>query len=254
MDPEAWLYPRSLATAANQKVNGVWLWRNHVICSNQTTVSASSQYVDMYWPDMLWAEEGVSLSGYTKDWGKVSCNSIKCLRNLGMDDATEANISDKGANVPPELVADELVSSGVYRFDLSNVNSKSVRYYTTHELIPNSEVGETSRTYYGFETYYQYISYTGTYEQLKAKLDIGDSPCPEGYRVPNVREAALMALTCPSDWWGGKEIYSCSYYSHGTLGGAFYYDTDCTTWSFRNNYATVNGPVKALRCVKDLRN
>ena len=255
MDPEAWLYPRSLATAANVQENGVWIWRNHIICSNQTTVSYSSQYVDKYWPDMFWAEEGVSLSGYTKDWGKVSCNSIKCLRNLGMDDATESSIADVAQNVPPQMVVAGLASQGVFRFDLSNVNSKSVRYFTTHELIPESENGETSRTYYGFETHKDYISYgTGKdYAMLKAKLDVGDSPCPEGYRIPNVREAALMALYCPSSWWNGTSILSCSYYSHGSLGGSLYYDTNTTTWFFGEKYITVNGDKNALRCVRDLR-
>ena len=254
MDPEAWLYPRSLATAANVQENGVWIWRNHIICSNQTTVSYSSQYVDKYWPDMFWAEEGVSLSGYTKDWGKVSCNSIKCLRNLGMDDATESSIADVAQNVPPQMVVAGLASQGVFRFDLSNVNSKSVRYFTTHELIPESENGETSRTYYGFETHKDYISYgTGKdYAMLKAKLDVGDSPCPEGYRIPNVREAALMALYCPSSWWNGTSILSCSYYSHGSLGGSLYYDTNTTTWFFGEKYITVNGDKNALRCVRDL--
>jgi hypothetical protein len=144
------------------------------------------------------------------------------------------------------------MGNNVYRFDLSNINDKSVRYYTSHELIPNDENGESSRTYYGFETSSSFQSYNGSYTDLKRSLENGDSPCPDGYRVPNVREAALLSLYCPSQWWNGNIIYSCSYYSHGSLGGDLYYDNGTTTWAFQNKYVTMSGAPKSIRCVKDI--
>lgn len=252
LNSEAHLYPTSLASLPNERVNGVWQWRNHIVCSNQTTITNPDQYADRYWPDMLWAEEGVSVSGYGQEWEKQSAKSIRCVRNLGLDYPTESSISDPSANVPDPIIIAEDKGNGVYAFDLSRVNDKSVRYYTSHELIPDDENGESSRVYYGFETYGSFTSYGGSYQDLKAALESGTSPCPDGYRVPNVREAAMMSLYCPSQWWGNNEIYSCSYYSHGSLGGDLYYDNGTVTWTFMNKYVTMSGGVNSLRCVKDV--
>ena len=252
MNSEAQLYPAAYGSLPNQQVNGVWLWRNHIVCSNQTTITNSSQYGDRYWPDMLWAEEGVSVSGYGQEWSKQSTKSIRCVRNLGLDNPNISSISNRNANIPDPIIVATDAGNGVYRFDLSNVNDKSVRYYTSHELIPNNENGESSRTYYGFETYKEFTSYSGSYMDLKNSLESGTSPCPDGYRVPNVREAAIMSLHCPSQWWGTNEILSCSYYSHGSLGGDLYYDNGTITWTFMNKYITISGGVNSLRCVKDI--
>lgn len=251
INAEAQLYPSSMASLPNTQVNGLWQWRNHIVCSNQTTITNSGQYIDKYWPDMLWAEEGVSVSGYGQEWSKPSPKSIRCLRNLGLAAPTASSISDKNANIPDPIIIAQNEGNNVYRFDLSNVNEKSVRYYTSHELIPNNEYGESSRTYYGFETYKEFTSYSGNYADLKTSLENGNSPCPEGYRVPNVREAAIMTLFCSSQWWGSHEIFCCSYYSHGSLGGDLYYDPNTITWTFMNRYVTISGGVNSLRCVKD---
>ncbi len=248
---EAQLYPKQLASLPNQQVNGVWQWRNHIVCSNQTTITNSGQYIDKYWPDMLWTEEGVSVSGYGQEWSKPAFKSVRMIRNLGMENPTAESIADRNANIPDPIIVEEDLGNGEYRFDLSNVNSKSVRYYTTHELIPSSENGEGSRTYYGFETYKEFTSYSGNYMDLKNASEAGNSYCPDGYRLPNVREAAIMSLFCPASWWGSNEILSCSYYSHGSLGGDLYYDANTITWTFMNKYVTISGGVNSLRCVRD---
>ena len=170
-----------------------------------------------------------------------------------MPDPTETSIANKSANIPDPMIIANDMGGGVYRFDLSHINENSVRFYTTHELIPSNENGESSRTYYGFETYKEFTSYSSSYSDLKNSLELGNSPCPEGYRVPNVREGAIMSLFCSSQWWGNKEILSCSYYSHGSLGGSLYYDNGTITWTFMNKYITISGGVNSLRCVRDIQ-
>ena len=249
---EAQLYPASLAALPKDaQVNGKSLWRNHIVCSNQTNTGAG-QYISQYFPEMLWAEEGVSVSGYNMGptWNKPAPHSIRCLRNLGMDDATTTSLADDEQNVPEPMVVATPVSNQVYSFDLSNVNDKSVRYFTTHELIPDNENGESSRTYYGFETANSFTNYQGGYEALKEDLENGESPCPDGYRVPNVREGALMSMYCSSTWWNSTIILGCSYYSHGIHGTN--YDNGRVTWYYQNKYVTIDSSSEKLRCVKDL--
>lgn len=249
---EAQLYPLALGSLPNSQVDGRWQWRNHIVCSNKTTITNSGQYVSRYWPDMLWAEEGVSISGYGQEWQKVSPKSIRCIRNLGMDDASVSTIADMDENIPQPMIVVTGPASGVYRFDLTNMNSSSVRFYTTHELIPNNEYGESSRTYYGFETDDGFVSYTQSYSQLKEDLENGESPCPAGYRVPNVREAALMSLFCSANWWDNMTILCSSYYSHGSLGGNLYYDNGTITWYIQKSYVTISSSANSLRCVRDI--
>ena len=252
---EARLYPPSIANLSNnQDANGKWQWRNHIVCSNKTTIKTSSQYISANWPEMLWAEEGVSISGYGQEWSKQAPNSIRCVRNLGMADATADNIGNKEENVPTPMIQVTVSpqNAGIYYFDLSNMNDHSARYYTSQELVPGNENDEISRNYYGFETYHEFTTsfdFTLNYSNLKNELENGRSPSPTGYRVPNVREAALMSLYCSDSWWGSNTIISCSYYSHGYYGSQ--YDGGESTWVFQNKYITLSASPNSLRCVKD---
>ena len=151
----------------------------------------------------------------------------------------------------PSLIPISIASGSDYKFDLRNINAKSLRFYTTKELEPSDEHSEMSRIYYGFETGDSFP--TGDYPALKADLDVGKSPCPEGWRVPNVREGALMALYCSSDWWntGGQgNIIVSSYYSNGTLGNK--HDTESPSWQFGHKHASIGVPEETgTRCVRD---
>lgn len=249
---EAQLYPASLANLPNSQVGGKWQWRNHIVCSNKTTITNSGQYVSNLWPEMLWAEEGVSISGYGQEWDKPAPNSIRCIRNLGMPDAKVETIANASENIPEQMIKAEQVTDEIYSFDISNMNDLSARYFTSKELVPGDENAETSRTYYGFVTSDSFEPYSGGYATLKKELEDGKSPCPEGYRVPNVREAALMTLYCSGEWWKGNTIWGCSYYSLGTLGEKQY--DDSPTWAFMDKYITIDPSSSSysLRCVKDI--
>lgn len=251
LSDEAQLYPKSIATQPNERdSNNKWKWRNHIICSTQTSVTESSQRGSEYFPDYLWAEEGVSVAGYRQEWQKQALMSIRCVRNLGLDNPTTENIWDKTQNIPTDLISFE-EDGKVCRFNLSNVNEKSLRdYSTTKELEPYDENNETSRPYQGFITSEAFItSNVPNYNTIKTNLESGGSYGTDGYRLPNVREAALMSLYCSSTWWNGKIIHSSSYYSHGSLGSK--YDNATTSWGFQYNYIGLNSSQNALRFVKD---
>ncbi|MBQ8674512.1 MAG: DUF4906 domain-containing protein [Bacteroides sp.] len=241
---------------------GCYKWREHIVSSTRSSANAC--------PVVLWAEEGLSTSYYRQEmeWYRndadnreknrmhLSAFSARCVRNLGMDRQEKADVENVD-NVPQTLVGVTGPDNGVYSFDLTNINDKSLRFYTTKELEPADESAEMARLYYGFRTG-DLVNYTGgSYAALKSDLEAGYSPCPAGYRVPNVREAALMRLyVTDSGWWNGY-IYTSSYYSLGSLGSnKDIYGTNTvstkTSWFFGHNYASLDGGASKIRCVRDL--
>ena len=257
LNSDAALYTPAIAARANYTTGpytGASGWRNHVISStwegNQPTV--------------LWAEEGISRSPYATRHSKPAPYSIRCVRNLGLGvpDVTKEGV--EGTDYPTSLIKVTGPTNNVYRFDLSNINTKSLRYFTSRELMPGNENEETARVYYGFETG-DMITYpetdqggnnnVGNYavlkEALEADTDIG-CDTENGYRVPNVREGALMSLYCSQNWWNasGGSIMTGTWYSNGGLGNGN--DPGCTSWQFSYRYATIGGSgVRNIRTVRD---
>lgn len=251
---DACLYSSARGAQTTSPYPGAHPWRNHIIASTKS----SSNY-----PLILWAEEGISTSPYRSDIGysKPGPYSVRCVRNLGMDYASEAEArSAILTDTPESLIKFSQVGTGtvnqntVFRFDLSNINDKSIRFYTTRELEPADEHSEISRTFYGFETgpltSFGTASGYQAYLDLKASLENGNSPCADGYRVPNVREAALMYLYCKNtSWWNGYTMVS-TYYSNGLLGNGK--DGQSPSWQFIHNNATIGqGGVNGIRSVRD---
>lgn len=251
---DAQLYPAEFATAtgkypAGEKFGNADRWRLHVVSSTKNSDNK---------PIKLWAEEGISTGAYANN-SKSAPFTLRCVRNLGMQNPTASNICNPAENIPTPIVKVNKEGSGanaVYYFDLRNINEKSLRYYTTRELEPGDERSETARPYRGFVTgslgNTEYINTTG-YPNLYNMLLNGNSPCSEeGYRVPNVREGAIMAMYCEdTNWWNGKYLISMSYYSHGNYGD----QKDGTTphsWRFyQNSHASVNKRGCYIREVKD---
>ncbi len=239
-------------------------WRGHVISSTKGSDNS---------PIFLWAEEGVSTSNYKQDygWGKPGPYSVRCVRNLGMDlknlDEASREAQERQNLADADYIPEPLISflepegsinvNSVYQFDMTNINAKSLRFYTTRDLEAYNEHFETARLYYGFETGPS-VAFTGGYSDnygqggLKGELDAGRSPCPEGYRVPNVREGALMYLYCKStSWWQGETLVS-TYYSNGKLGnkndGS---QSSSPSWFFDHDTASIDGSSSYVRCVRD---
>ena len=227
-------------------------WRNHIISStweqDADTMADGDQHIQ---PVLLWAEEGLSISQYFNPnyWDMPSPKSTKSVRNLG--------VSTPSFSSTDKLYDDLIVYSydlerNVYRFDLTHVNSKSVRYFTTHELELGDEYFETSRPYYVFETGQVFqrkfigssANNVDNYGALREDLENANpTGCPTGYRVPNVREGAIMALYCSSDWWnklktdnwGRRYAMVSTTYSKGAIAEK---DPMRSSWQFGYRAAT----------------
>lgn len=241
--------------------HGSQLWRRHIISSTRWGTTYPENY-----PTMLWGEEGVSISAYqqysTGTHKKPGRYTVRCVRNLGMDPANEdearAKLND--INYIPEYsiiftaVQENNSPTSVYRFDVSRINKRSIRYYTSRELEPDDEYSESARLYTSFETG-PAVSYSGSYESLKAMIERGETPCPDGYRVPNVREAELMSNYITAEvnpnWWSGQYSLVNTYYSFGSLGKQ--YDTGISWYATSNHVTIVSPGSRMIRCVRDIQ-
>lgn len=258
------------AYAVPGSTDGYRTFRRHVLSS--TKCSDNNSVLD------FWAEQGIVTTKYRVDYYDNYGEpfrphlSVRCVRNLGMDNPTKENILKKEENLPHPLVVvncmeGEGTANAVYSFDLRNVNEESLRYYTTKELLPTNELSTSARTYRGFLTggLTSIRQTTGTvaafneYNNLKNQLDNNESPvAQETYRVPNIREAALMTLYIKNDnWWGNDATMVSTYTALGqtSVGGLGLENGN--SWCFGgNNYIVQNENVHGrkriiIRHVKD---
>lgn len=264
LSDESRLYLDKYASETGQFTSGEYegadKWRAHII-------SSSSSSKDDPIPIIVWAEEGLSTSNYRQDilWKQEGPYSIKSARNLGLDNTTADNLKDSDY-MPESFIkvispSDPITSSSVYKFDLRNVNKKSIRFYTTKELEPANEESEMARCYYGFETGDLLQSSTRLYSDIKLNLESNNLPCPEGWRMPNVREGTLMNLHCNSSWWNGHYVFVSTYHSLGEYGLGLATTEDNSgwvkTWSWNVGPNNINMSRRAeyrpthIRCVKD---
>ena len=264
---DAVLYPQSRgelypSTYDKEDEYGFFTWRSHIVSSTRYLKENTT------YPTILWAEEGLSTSAYKRpeEWDKSeeASNrprnmsgrySVRCVRNLGNDPKTEtearAAVVSSSLHFNPVLAVtgpgvgsstEQATADGVYRFDLSNMNRKSVRFYTSKELELSDEYSEMARTYLGFETG-PLVEQNYTYSELCDMLQSGSSPCPEGYRVPNMREMALMSEYIPAAWWSGSYIFCSNYYSI----------QPSRFWMATAKHITLASAGNKIRCVKDVR-
>jgi len=267
LSTDAQLYPIEASREPNTPVvggvfNGVFPWRLHVVSSTAWLQTAGNT------PTIVWAEEGASTGEYQVHWGKPGYSPVRCVRNLGMEVATPENICIAGENYPEDLLVNVERPTGtinrnsVYRFDMRNMNKESLRaYYTTHELVPDDEYSTLARVYDGFETgvLQQYTTTNPAYNVLKAELERGDSPAPDGYRVPNLREGVIMHLYCSddTDWWNNNSgTLVSNYYSFGYHGNRYDYvnGEHFYSWSIYNDRVTLgNNATHYIRYVKDIQ-
>lgn len=253
-------------------------WRNHIVTSTKSSHNNAGNRTTV-----VWSEEGMSTSYYLQendhwgqsDWGKFS---IRCVRNLGMDsfgDQAKTDIEDP-THMPTDLIDYKIEDQNgnskttattitdVYVFDLTNVNEVSLRSdISLLELWPSNEFEYNARPYKRFMTYPGIVTVASSnynfpnqfsYLQgfLKGESSSSSYTGVEGYRVPNIREAALMHVYCTDKaWWGNSQtMVGTSYYrsDEGKISGR-------PSWCFGYGYASLqaDGALSlAVRPVKDV--
>lgn len=247
------LYYRTATQRASDDPN---VWRQHVISS--TKYGSGSQ------PTLIWAEEGIStgdISG-SISYGKTSQWSIRCVRNLGLDLPDNPTSSDLKKECDP-LVSRSGDGSGSspYVITCTNLNKNALRYYTSRELELASNESEQNRLYKKFEVAPTAIGHTGqTFMDVNTRVSEEGSSvkagyCPEGYRLPNQLELAMMKFYCNNI---SQNSVSRTYWSMGVVPGT--YGTagkdggDKTGFMDSGNISLgLNTKSTTQRCVRDIR-
>ena len=265
-------------------------WRSWVISSTGDNITnpniiraeegcTKSDYTFFNWADY----NGVPFTENERN--KVS--SIRCVRNIGtyQDGGALKDIS----YAPYEKLVDEYYEfpagadangkalpneDGTYTIRFSRLNAASIREYTAEDLPYHDEFSIHNDVYQELvaqnPTDYRYAdgALPAKYpEETGAILDEEvmnnaitsqghNYYCPEGYRLPNMREMLMMERLLPTGYWNNGKAYPCrSYYSHGKLGiNPVENETQKIGWSKQNNRVALvdeNYRMTGLRCVRD---
>lgn len=247
--PDAKLLSSSIATAHANKFK--------YLSSTYTSVNNGGGYV-------LWAEEGLSTSGNLNGWADDpysyedhghSQNSqwvegktpgfvrrpVRCLRNLGVDD-------NVGTGMSSLFDVSNNIISPVYM----NPDALRSEKWTGVTLVHKDNTSLNLPYLGGFEYYTSDTDLGGTSlsnAQLIASIESGDD-CPEGYRIPNQRELALLYIAnvrpnyTSGYWWSA----SYNWYKSGTDSQILCAITS-TTATVTTPY---NGGNNHTRCIRDV--
>ncbi|MBC8616593.1 DUF4906 domain-containing protein [Parabacteroides faecis] len=135
----------------------------------------------------FWAEEGAATGSNEMNNGYWN---YRCVRNLGINYNNHKEEPTQADEVI-KYVSKETATGGVL-LDLSNVNPKALRKTDDkgQELVIGDELSEYNRPYMSFIVKDQLTSKKITSESIYANTVV--SPCPNGWRIPNMRELTLI--------------------------------------------------------------
>lgn len=197
-------------------------------------------------PWVLWAEEGASRGSYSESNGSDRNGgyySYRCIRNLGIAVTNVKHDPDPLITII-NTGSDDL---GPYTFDLSRVNPKSIRSSKIENNSFHHNNESDNRPYLAFSMD------PGTYPEP----DLGEigiiwedlfnnalswqsyqtyNPCPDGYRVPNLRELLIMSSLLPENAW---ETFTENKLWDPRVEKAVY--VSFTSFALENEYSNYNG-------------
>lgn len=197
-------------------------------------------------PWVLWAEEGASRGSYSES-NRYDRNrgyySYRCIRNLGI---AVTNVKHD----PDPLITIKNTGSndlGPYTFDLSRVNPKSIRSSKIENNSFHHNNESDNRPYLAFSmdpgTYPEPdLGKPGlVWEYLFNNAESWQSyqtynPCPDGYRVPNLRELLIMSSLLPENAW---ETFTENKLLNPRVEKAVY--VSFTSFALENEYSNYNG-------------
>lgn len=250
LPPVAKLYNRSVADRSSKETAK---WMQHVLSSTHQSGH----------PILIWAEEGISTGSSNADQqGADEKMTIRCIRNLGMDASHELDV------IPQDYIEKTVADDKTVTFSARHLNINATRDFISGELPVHYENSVTNYLPRQFEVYSTGTSGTSrSFEDynnaITTALNTGQEHpyCPEGWRLPNQRETAIMLY-----YMTGKDQLG-----NATGENALSATMTRTRWSFGRNgqYRKVdhkygfrmgnsiitvdNGGEDDARCVRDIR-
>ncbi len=243
-------------------------WQQHVISSTRYGSNSNN-------PTMVWAEEGISTGEAYPGWANlndptkfVTATTVRCVRNLG----SIGGISDETYSLgqePEDFIQMEGGGAGKKEnviFTATHLNGNALRYYTSRELPMSDERGVENRLYKKFEVYKDNTGTVASYgfQAFNRLVDDniaagkGNPACPEGYRLPNQVELAIMYYYMEHNKPG--TVWTRTYWSFGALGKNDKGQKDSGTGNYSYGFGTNDGHMTAYekgkseaRCVRDIR-
>lgn len=238
-------------------------------------IASSSYYTGEQWggepldsprnPYVIWGEEGVSKgSAYYSSIAAIRDGlfSYRCVRNLGISlDNREAMPDDYVTKGTSSYTAEDGTTYQELTIDVSRMVDNCIRPSTgDNAVLPNHTEREANNRppltlailsdTEGATTNWIYPQSNGSPSSIdwtRIENEISNRVCPMGYRIPNLREIALMYTTYPelmNSITGSSYYVTKTGYGYGAEGEGFGYLTT------KGNLVKYNvGGV--VRCVRD---
>lgn len=249
------LYYRTPEQKASNDMND---WYQFVISSTNHSVGGG--------PTVIWGQEGLSTSSLyqsSQQWESsrdVTAYGIRCVRNLGVDSDADIN------KAPADFLTKTENADGSVTFEATHLNAAALRDYTSTDLPYADEWSSANRLYKRFEVapkitdFSTDIPFATFQEDIDARGSYLSGYCPEGYRIPNQMELAIMNYYMDL---GSNNLYSRTYWSFGPYTGNYgptgkrNQANDIGFIRLKNKNLTVDASnsnrTKYARCVKDIR-
>lgn len=184
LNQEQWLYQGDGST------------RNHVISSSYRNTPIFDD--KRMW--LLWSEEGASrgdVNGSLTDATPYPSDDYdyRCVRNLGID---IAHIEEEPQHYATYHHSEDNSHGIIYTIDLSRLNPMAYRNaFDDGDILPlTNERSETDRPFHTFQIKDELEDDESmSWLEMRDALNNNQNPCPEGWRVPNLRELLVMLST-----------------------------------------------------------